>query len=203
MNKLNVWLLCTILALVAALFFTIHQSNQMEEKWKVAMGNIKAYDIELSKSKASNAAYQFTIEQLNYLQDSIVEELNKTRKELKVKDKNLKALQYSSSSFSKSDTIVLKDTFLINASASIDTVIGDEWYQIKLGLKYPSTIAVEPTFKSEKHIVIHSKKETVNPPKKFFLFRWFQKKHLVLEVDVVEKNPYVKNEQNKYVEIIK
>ena len=86
---------------------------------------------------------------------------------------------------------------------AIDTLIGDGWYTLKLGLKYPSMIAVEPYFKSEKHIVVSSKKETVNPPKKFVLFRWFQKRHIVLHIDVVEKNPYVGNETSKYVEIIK
>ena len=64
-------------------------------------------------------------------------------------------------------------------------------------------IAVQPYFKSEKHIIVSSKKETVNPPKKFFLFRWFQKKHLVVHVDVIEKNPYVGSENSKYVEILK
>jgi hypothetical protein len=64
-------------------------------------------------------------------------------------------------------------------------------------------VAVKPEFKSKKHIVVSSKKETVNPPKKFFLFRWFQKKMTVIHVDVVEKNPYVSEETSRYVEIMK
>ena len=47
------------------------------------------------------------------------------------------------------------------------------------------------------------KKETVNPPKKFFLFRWFQKKHKIIQVDVIEKNPYVQNEVSRYIEIVR
>ena len=86
---------------------------------------------------------------------------------------------------------------------AIDTLMGDKWYNVRLGLKYPSMIAVQPYFKSEKHSIVSSKKETVNPPSKFFLFRWFQRKHRVLHIDVVEKNPYVDNESSKYVEIIK
>ena len=74
---------------------------------------------------------------------------------------------------------------------------------IRLGLHYPSIIVVKPEFKSEKHIVVSNKKETVNPPKKFFLLRWLQRKHLVLHIDVVEKNPYVDEESSRYVEIIK
>jgi hypothetical protein len=81
--------------------------------------------------------------------------------------------------------------------------MGDKWYQLSLGLEYPSMITVKPYFKSEKHIVVSSKKETVNPPKKFFLFRWFQKKHVIIHVDVIEKNPYVSDENSRYVEIMK
>ena len=56
---------------------------------------------------------------------------------------------------------------------------------------------------SEKHIIVSSKKETVDPPKKFFLLRWLQRKHLVLHINVIEKNPYVDEESSRYVEIIK
>ena len=85
----------------------------------------------------------------------------------------------------------------------MDTLLYDNWYSVRIGLSYPSTVTVEPQFESEKHIVVSTKKETVNPPKKFFLFRWLQKKHTVLKVNVVEKNPYVQNEDSRYVEIIK
>jgi hypothetical protein len=56
---------------------------------------------------------------------------------------------------------------------------------------------------SKKHIAVSTRRETVNPPKKFFLLRWFQKRHTVLNVDVIEKNPYVEGQTSKYVEIIK
>jgi hypothetical protein len=68
----------------------------------------------------------------------------------------------------------------------MDTTVGDNWYSVNLNLSYPGRIALNPSFKSEKYIIVHSKKETIDPPKKFFLLRWFQKKHTILEVDVVE-----------------
>ena len=131
--------------------------------------------------------------------------MEETRKELKIKDKNLKALQAISSNFKKKDTIRITqvDTLFKEPTLAIDTLIGDKWYSVRLGLKYPSMIAIEPNFKSEKHVIVSTKKETVNPPSKFFLFRWFQRKHYVLNIDVVEKNPYVEGESSKYVEIIK
>ena len=197
------YLIITVIILLAVIGAMWQQVKYANVKWETAEANVKAYSIILSREGEKNTALQLTVEQLGYFKDSVLQELDNTRKELKVKDKNLKALQSVSSSFSKSDTIILKDTLFKEVSLDVDTVLGDKWYNVRLGLKYPSMIAVKPYFKSEKHIIISSKKETVNPPKKFFLLRWFQRRHTVLHIDVVEKNPYVENENSRYVEIIK
>ena len=199
------YLIIAILGLVAATGVMWKQLQDANEKWKTAEGNVKAYASLFDESKKKNAALQLTVDQLEYFQDSVLQELDATRKELKIKDKNLKALQQVKSSFSRTDTITITqvDTLFKEPSLAIDTVLGDEWYKLTLGLRYPSTITVKPYFKSEKHIIVSSKKETVNPPKKFFLLRWFQKKHLVLHIDVVEKNPYVNDETSRYVEIVR
>lgn len=80
----------------------------------------------------------------------------------------------------KTDTVVFRDTIFSSTVSKIDTTIGDYWYSIKLEMHYPSTIKLSPKMRSEKYITTFSKKETVNPPKKFWLFRLFQKKHKVL-----------------------
>ena len=200
MKKYLIIAVIILLAIIGAMWQQVEYANQ---KWETAEANVKAYSMSLSREGEKNTALRLTIDQLGYFKDSVLQELDNTRKELKVKDKNLKALQSVSSSFSKSDTIILKDTLFKEVSLDVDTVLGDKWYNVRLGLKYPSTVAVKPYFKSEKHIIVSSKKETVNPPKKFFLLRWFQKKMLVIHIDVVEKNPYVDNESSRYVEIIK
>ena len=200
---MNKYLFMAIIVLGAALIATWYNAAVYEEKYKVAEANVKAYSKELSTSKERNTALHLTVDQLKYFSDSILMALDETRKELKIKDKNLKALQSVSSGFTKRDTITMRDTLFRDPSVVIDTVIGDKWYNVRLGLKYPSMVAVKPYFKSEKHIIVSSKKETVDPPKKFFLLRWFQRKHIVLHIDVVEKNPYVENESSKYIEIIK
>lgn len=188
--------------LIGLLFIYFKDKGDYEKKWKDAVTNVKAYDKLLSNSNEKNIAYKLTAEQLSYANDSILKELNDARKELKVKDKNLKSVQYITSTLSRVDTITLKDT-IFKEPIKIDTIIGDKWYNAKIALSYPSTIIVSPTFKSEKNIVVSTKKETVNPPKKFWLFRLFQKKHTVIKVNIIEKNPYVSNEESKYIEIIK
>lgn len=185
--------------IVAALM----QSRVANDKWEKAEANVKAYSELLKSSQKKSAAFQLTIDQLHYMKDSIMEDLIATQQQLKIKDKNLKALQKIISNFSKADTVVLKDTIFKDPSLNVDTVLGDEWYSLRLGLKYPSQIAVKPEFKSDKNIIVSTKRETINPPKKFFLFRWFQKKMTVIHVDVIEKNPYIENSENRYVEVIK
>jgi hypothetical protein len=202
---MNKYLIITIIVLLAIIGVEWQQLEQVTDKWKVAEANVKAYSEELSTSGKKNTALQLSIDQLKYFNDSVLQALNDTRKELKIKDKNLKALQAVKSGFTKKDTITITqvDTLFKEPTLAIDTLIGDDWYNLQLGLKYPSMIAVKPYFKSEKHIIVSSKKETVNPPKKFFLFRIFQRKHRVLHIDVVEKNPYVSDETSRYVEIIR
>lgn len=182
----------------------LNQRSKTEKKWKDAVENAKAYSELFSNSENKNRAFKLTIDQLKNSSDSIFQKLNEARKELKVKDSKLKSLQYVSSSFSKVDTITLKgDTVFKDPQLSIDTLLSDKWYSVKVGLKYPSTVTIEPKFLSIKYIVVSAKKETVNPPKRFFLFRWFQKKQIRLNVDVVEKNPYVQNQDNRFVEIVR
>lgn len=186
------------------LIYSIRLNRILGNKWKAAEENVKAYSEQLSSSENSNRAYKLTIDQLNYFNDSIFKELNDTRKELGIKDNRLKSLQYIASSFTKADTIILKgDTVFRDAAVNIDTTITDKWYSLRVGLHYPSSITVTPTIRSEKNIIVSSRRETVNPPKKFFLFRWFQRRQTVLQVDVIEKNPYIKTDNNRYIEVLR
>lgn len=192
-----------LVGLLAVSTYTLYNRNQeLKEEISVSMSNQKAFIAENSSLKNESRTFKFTIEQLNYYNDSILQKMNDVRKELKIKDKNLKQLQYLLSVSIKKDTVLFTDTIFKDKSLVLDTIIGDKWYNIRLGLKYPNLIYTEPTFTSEKYIIVNKKKETVNPPKKFFLFRWFQKKHWVMEIHIKEKNPYIKEIDNKFVEII-
>lgn len=192
-----------LVSLLSISVYTLYTNNQkLKEETATLISNQKAFIAENSSLKERNRVFKFTVEQLNYYNDSILQKMNDVRKELKIKDKNLKQLQYLLSVSTKKDTVLFTDTIFRDKSLALDTIIGDKWYNIRLGLKYPNLIYTEPTFTSEKYIIVNKKKETVNPPKKFFLFRWFQRKHWIMEVHIKEKNPYIKETDNKFVEII-
>ena len=193
-----------LISLLAVSTYTLYNRNQdLKEEISISMTNQKAFIAENSSLKEENRVFKFTVEQLNYYNDSILQKMNEVRNELKIKDNNLKQMQYLLSEATKKDTIVFRDTLFREPSLNIDTLIGDKWYNIRLGLKYPNLITTNPTFISEKYIIVNKKKETINPPKKFFISRWFQRKHTILEVNMVERNPYIENKNNRFIEIIK
>lgn len=189
-------------SLVTSMYILYNSNQHLKKEVSTLTSNQKAFLAENSSLKEDNRVFKFTIEQLNYYNDSILQKMNDVRKELKIKDKNLVQMQYLLSQSTKKDTVLFTDTIFRDKDLALDTVIGDKWYNIRLGLKYPNLIYTEPTFTSEKYIIVNKKRETINPPKKFFLFRWFQKKHWVMEVHIKEKNPYIKELNNKFVEII-
>ena len=193
-----------LVSLLATSTYTLYTNNQkLKEEISISMSNQKAFIAESSSLKEENRAFKFTIEQLNHYNDSILQKMNEVRKELKIKDRDLKQMQYLLFEAQKKDTIIFRDTLFREPKLKIDTLLGDKWYQMKLGLRYPSTIITEPKFISEKYIIADYKKETINPPKKCAIVRWFQKKHKVIEVEVVEKNPYIENKQQRFIEIVR
>ena len=52
------------------------------------MSNQKAFIAENSSLKEENRVFKFTVEQLNYYNDSILQKMNDVRKELKIIDDN-------------------------------------------------------------------------------------------------------------------
>lgn len=196
------YIIILILILVGAVAYLSYQNKQLTTKYETSIENIKAYDAQLSGLKDNNRVFKLTIDQLNYSNDSIIKKMKVVQKELGIKDKRLQQLQYEASHAQRHDTIVLRDTLFRDPQLKLDTIVGDKWFKTNLHLKYPSIIALSPEIELERFTYINGKRETVNPPKKFFLFRWFQKKHTVVEVNVREMNPYVKNKTQRFIQII-
>ena len=200
-NKLIYILLGIILLISISLYLLYNNYEKLSNKYSTSTENIKAYNAELSGLKDENRVYKLTVEQLNYFKDSITVKMNEARKELGIKDSKIKQMQYQLSHIEKSDSVVLVDT-IFTTDFKLDTIVGDEWANTHLIMKYPNYIKFTPKFKLESFLFVEAKKETIEPPKKFFLFRWFQKKQTILNIIVKENNPYVETDKQKFIEII-
>jgi len=203
MNKLVYILLGVLILTGISMYWLYNRYQKLTAEYSISIENIKAYDAELSGLRDDTKVYKLTIEQLNYFNDSIIKKMKVVQKELGIKDKRLQQLQYEASHAQRADTIILKDTIFRDSQLKLDTIVGDKWFRTNLHLEFPSTIALKPEIELERYTFINGKRETVNPPKKFFLFRWFQKKHTVVEVNVREMNPYVKDKTQRFIQIIK
>ena len=87
MKKYLIIAIIILLGIIGAMWQQVKYAN---EKWEVATANMKAYDAQLAAEGKKNIALQLTIDQLGYFKDSVLQELDNTRKELKIKDKNLR-----------------------------------------------------------------------------------------------------------------
>ena len=203
MNKLVYILLGVLILTGISMYWLYNRYQKLTAEYSISIENIKAYDAELSGLRDDTKVYKLTIEQLNYFNDSIIKKMKVVQKELGIKDKRLQQLQYEASHAQRADTIILKDTIFRDPQLKLDTIVGDKWFRTNLHLEFPSTIALKPEIELERYTFISGKRETVNPPKKFFLFKWFQKKHTVVEVNVREMNPYVKDKTQRFIQIIK
>lgn len=200
--KLKILSISIFIILLGTIGVLCNRISNIKSELNTAQINNKAYQLELDTVRGKSYQYQLTIDQLEYFNDSITNKLKEAQKQLGIKPKDVIQYQYINTITTKTDTITFTDT-IFKTDVAIDTVVGDEWYNVELGLKYPDSIVVEPTFNNETIVLISAQKETVNPPKKCWLLRLFQKKHTVVKVDVIENNPYSKVKEQRFIEIIK
>ena len=210
MEKIKIIIEAIIAAIIIGLGTTVaimsSRINELNQEIAEVTTNIKAYELENSALKDDTIEFQYTIEQLNYSKDSLNQKINKLRKELKIKDKDIKNLQYKLSENQKKDSIVFIHDTLFRENVKIDTVIRDDWSKLNLKLEYPNVVVAEYSFKNESLVTTYLKKETVDPPHKCALIRLFQrlfpKKHNVIHVIVREQNPYCETKEQKFINIV-
>lgn len=210
MKKIKIIIRAIIAAIIIGLGTTVtimsSRINELNQEIAEVTTNIKAYELENSALKDDTIEFQYTIEQLNYSKDSLNQKINKLRKELKIKDKDIKNLQYKLSENQKKDSIVFIHDTLFRESVKIDTVIRDDWSKLNLKLEYPNVVVAEYSFKNESLVTTYLKKETVDPPHKCALIRLFQrlfpKKRNVIHVVVREQNPYCETKEQKFINIV-
>ena len=200
MKKLLIKILSYVILVVIIVLMgqKIHNLNVSLDN---SINNVKAYAAENSGLIESNRVFKLSIEQMEYYNDSLILAMKKLANDNGIKDRKIKALQYQLEHFSKKDTIILRDTIFKDPGFVLDTCLVDEWNKSCLHLEYPGVITLDNEYKNDKYITLNAHKEPVKP-RKWFLPRWFTRKHTVVEVLIIDKNPYVTTPQQRYIEVI-
>lgn len=187
--------------LIFIIVFYVNKVNTLNKDLSNAVNNVKAYETENSNLKETNQTFRLTIQNMKKSQDSLMLKMKQVANENGIKDKEIKSLQYQLEHFKKVDTIRLTDTIFRYKNFMLDTCLTDKWNSTCLHLEYPNLISVISEYNNEKYIILDSHKKPIKD-RKWFLPRWFTKKHIVVEVTVVDENPYVTTKKQRFVEII-
>lgn len=188
--------------LIGVILFLFNNNKKLNNELSISTNNLKAYAEEVSELKLANNVFQMTIENLEFLGDSLMRRMKEVANENGIKDKNIKALQYQLEHFNKTDTLFIRDTIFKDPDFIIDTCIMDYWSTSCLHLQYPNMISIDNQFYNDKYMILDSHKEPIKP-RKWFLTKWLTKKQVVVEVTIVDENPYVTTERQRFVEIIR
>ena len=197
-----IFIIIVICALIGVIFLQWRANNILKENILSLESNNKALAVQRDSNANRAIEFKSTIESLEYYNDSISHKLKDAYEKLYISDRTIKRLEYIASMALIRDSIIVKDTIFVK-DYHLDTSIVNKWYDIGIKLDYPNKVEVNPIVISEKYIISHTSRETVNKPKKFFLWRWLQRKHNIIRVEVVEENPYITNTQTKFIEIVK
>ena len=205
MDKVKLTIGAVIIALFIGLGFVVSQQRkhikELNSELSIATNNNKAYEAERDSLKDNAIQFQFTVQQLNHSKDSLLNRLNEIRKQLKIKDKEINELQYFASVSQKVDSIIVHDT-IFQKGVALDTLIGDDWSQLAIRAEYPNILNTDYSFRNSTVVLMHNSRVTVDPPKKCWIGRLFQKKQTIVEIDVVQENPYCTNQEQKFIKII-
>ena len=200
-----IYIIFSILLSLFILYFinTIKNNKKLRGEIDIYNQNIETLLHTRDTLEISNRALLINTDLLNYSNDSLIRELNKIRKDIKIKEKEIESLHKINLIGNKKDSLIVRDTIFRDKLINIDTTIRDKWSAVNIKLEYPSTIKIDMTMMSDLSIFTYNRKEPIKKPKKTKLGRFFQKKRKVLEVEVVENNPNIVIKQNKFIKIIK
>lgn len=193
---IRIAIILTVILVIACL---IQSNNNLKNELINYDNNFKALSFERDSLKTNLIAYKLDLEQLELINDSIIDDLNHTRKELKIKDNQILQMQSIKTEVIIKDSITVKDTIFKDNFVKIDSTINNDWYTINFKLEYPSKLSFNTTYYSDLNVFAYSSKEILGTPKKCFIGRIFQKKYKIIRVEVHDKNPYAKIKESKFV----
>lgn len=199
MKKVIRWIIVIIIGILIVAVTTLAIANKsLLNDISLYDNNFKALSLENQKLEDEAIAYKFSIEQLEYLNDSVLNDLNETRRKLKIKDKELLQMQKIKTEIITRDSIYIKDTIFRDDFIKLDTIIKDQWHTLAVILE-PDKLSIQAKYTSDLNVFAKSSKEIIGTPKKCAIGRWFQKKHKVIRVEVVDNNPYSIIKEKKFV----
>ena len=196
-NNIKVVTIGIISLLTVTIFILGSQLNKKNKEIDRLFNNVKAYEQLATENEKLNTVLQLTVNELNNSKDSLIQQVEQARKELRVKNKNLQQAQVINT--------VIRDT--VTKVITIDRNFNEE-----LKINPLTTIKVTRTdsiltakidITNQQILFIEEKKEYKNKYKngwiRFWHFDW--KKIKIRKYQIHNTNPIIKITDTRIIEV--
>ena len=189
MNIFTKLLLASVLALSLTCVWQGNKIKTQDARISQIYNNYKYYESQFNNTEKQNRVLQLTVNELKLSKDSLVQAVNKAKKELKVKDQNLKEAHVINTE--------MKDT----TTVKIITKEVDFTKELKLNSLTTITVSRKDSIlttildlKNQQILIVEEKKEYRNKYKnlwkRFWHFDW--KRDRVQKYQIKNTNPLIK-----------
>ncbi len=200
MNIFTKLLLAAVLALGLTCVWQGNKIKTQDARISQIYNNYKYYESQFNGTEKENRVLQLTVNELKLSKDSLVQAVNKAKKELKVKDQNLKEAHVINTE--------MKDT----TTVKIITKEVDFTKELKLNSLTTITVSRKDSIlttildlKNQQILIVEEKKEYRNKYKNGFIrflhFDW--KRDKVKKYSIINSNPLIKVTDTRVLEIPK
>lgn len=200
MNIFTKLLLAAVLALGLTCVWQGNKIKTQDARISQIYNNYKYYESQFNNTEKENRVLQLTVNELKLSKDSLVQAVNKAKKELKVKDQNLKEAHVINTE--------MKDT----TTVKIITKEVDFTKELKLNSLTTITVSRKDSIlttildlKNQQILIVEEKKEYRNKYKNGFIrflhFDW--KRDKVKKYSIINSNPLIKVTDTRVLEIPK
>lgn len=175
------------------------QKNQLEKKNKQIdwiTNNLEFYQEQLSNNDIQNRTLKLTIKNFKQSKDSLLQQMNTVKEELKIKDKQLKQAQL------QNQEIKIDTTFIVDSPDFIKEFKPNELTSLII-TKKDSLLTAKIDIKNTQTLFISTKKEYKNKYKNWFkrLIHFDFKKRFVYRYQIHNSNPIIRVKETRLVEI--
>ena len=200
MNIFTKLLLAAVLALGLTCVWQGNKIKTQDARISQIYNNYKYYESQFNGTEKENRVLQLTVNELKLSKDSLVQAVNKAKKELNVKDQNLKEAHVINTE--------MKDT----TTVKIITKEVDFTKELKLNSLTTITVSRKDSIlttildlKNQQILIVEGKKEYRNKYKngfvRFLHFDW--KRDKVKKYSIINSNPLIKVTDTRVLEIPK
>lgn len=196
-NNIRLVTIGIISLLTVTIFVLGGQLNKKNEEINRLSNNIQAYEQLVTNKEEINTTLQLTVKELTNSQDSLLQQLNTVRQELKIKNKNLKQAQVINTVIKDTVTKIItvdknfNETLKINPLTTIKVSRTDSILTAKIDIQNQQILFIE-----EKKVY---KNRYKNGWIRFWHFDW--KKIRVRKYQIQNSNPLIRVLDTRIVEI--